>query len=184
MLNAGGALAARQAVHASQSLRAVLCKVLSALHAHPTAITCVEGHARPCTPAALWSPPPSPHLKWHAAVASIRRSIDGDMHLAVQDLEETKREAAQVVELLDLRQGGLTQTLDGGFPELRNSVWQSEVSVQSAVQVLPQPLLHSPCDSASEHMRQAACQSHALTHRRQGDMEALSAMPCTNPQGR
>ncbi len=40
-----------------------------------------------------------------------------------------------MVELLDLRQGGLTQTLDGGFPELRNSVWQSEISVQSAVQV-------------------------------------------------
>ena len=53
----------------------------------------------------------------------------------MQDMEETKREAAQVVELLDLRQGGLTQTLDGGFPELRNSVWQSEISVQSAVQV-------------------------------------------------
>ena len=53
----------------------------------------------------------------------------------MQDLEETKREAAQVVELLDLRQGGLTQTLDGGFPELRTSVWQSEISVQSAVQV-------------------------------------------------
>lgn len=54
---------------------------------------------------------------------------------ALQDMEETKREAAQVVELLDLRQGGLTQTLDGSFPELRNSVWQSEISVQSAVQV-------------------------------------------------
>lgn len=54
---------------------------------------------------------------------------------AMQDMDETKREAAQVVELLDLRQGGLTQTLDGGFPELRNSVWQSEISVQSAVQV-------------------------------------------------
>ena len=72
------------------------------------------------------------------------RLHDGDMHFAMQDLEETKREAAQVVELLDLRQGGLTQTLDGGFPELRNSVWQSEVSVQSAVQVRPQPLLQQP----------------------------------------
>ncbi len=64
--------------------------------------------------------------------------IEGDVsrhYLHVQDLEETKREAAQVVELLDLRQGGLTQTLDGGFPELRTSVWQSEISVQTAVQV-------------------------------------------------
>ena len=55
--------------------------------------------------------------------------------IALQDMEATKREAAQVVELLDLRQGGLTQTLDGSFPELRHSVWQSEISVQSAVQV-------------------------------------------------
>ncbi len=54
---------------------------------------------------------------------------------SVQELAETQREAAQVVELLDLRQGGLAQTLDGGFPELRTSVWQSEGSVQSAVQV-------------------------------------------------
>lgn len=60
---------------------------------------------------------------------------ESQCHANVQDLEETKREAAQVVELLDLRQGGLTQTLDGGFPELRTSVWQSEISIQSAVQV-------------------------------------------------
>lgn len=54
-----------------------------------------------------------------------------------QELEETRQEAASVVELLDLRQGGLAQTLDGGFPELRTSVWQSEGSVQAAVQVCP-----------------------------------------------
>lgn len=69
-------------------------------------------------------------------------------------MEETKREAAQVVELLDLRQGGLTQTLDGGFPELRNSVWQSEVSVQAAVQVRMLP----PAPAAG-----AVCSSHEGT---------------------
>lgn len=63
----------------------------------------------------------------------------GDLTLVIwcslQELEETRREAAAVVELLDLRQGGLAQTLDGDFPELRTSVWQSEGSVQAAVQV-------------------------------------------------
>lgn len=52
-------------------------------------------------------------------------------------MEETRREAAAVVELLDLRQGGLAQTLDGNFPDLRTSVWQSEGTVQAAVQVRP-----------------------------------------------
>jgi hypothetical protein len=60
-----------------------------------------------------------------------------------------------VVELLDLRQGGLAQTLDGGFPELRTSVWQSEGSVQAAVQVRsPLPFSHGHTMSCS---LQAAC---------------------------
>ena len=50
------------------------------------------------------------------------------------------------MELLDLRQGGLAQTLDGNFPDLRTSVWQSESTVQAAVQVsaarAPLPLLY------------------------------------------
>ncbi len=57
--------------------------------------------------------------------------------MCAQELEETRREAAAVVELLDLRQGGLAQTLDGNFPDLRTSVWQSEGTVQAAVQVSP-----------------------------------------------
>ncbi len=60
---------------------------------------------------------------------------DGTHLLCAQELEETRKEAAAVVELLDLRQGGLAQTLDGNFPDLRNSVWQSESTVQAAVQV-------------------------------------------------
>ena len=45
-------------------------------------------------------------------------------------------EAAQLVELLSLRQAGLAATLDGAFPELRASIWQSQDSVQAAVQAL------------------------------------------------
>ena len=79
----------------------------------------------------------------------------------MQDMEETKREAAQVVELLDLRQGGLTQTLDGGFPELRNSVWQSEISVQSSVQVCSCCRCSLICNiSSTADALQPAC--HAL----------------------
>lgn len=50
------------------------------------------------------------------------------------------------MELLDLRQGGLAQTLDGNFPDLRTSVWQSESTVQAAVQVIAAraPLLPHP----------------------------------------
>jgi hypothetical protein len=53
-----------------------------------------------------------------------------------QELAETRTEASQLVELLDLRQGGLTATLEGGFPELRATAWQSLQSVQAAVQAL------------------------------------------------
>lgn len=37
------------------------------------------------------------------------------------ELEEARKEAASLVELLDLRQGSLAATLDGGFPELRST---------------------------------------------------------------
>jgi hypothetical protein len=40
-----------------------------------------------------------------------------------------------LVELLQSRQAALAATLEGAFPELRATVWQSEASVQAAVQV-------------------------------------------------
>ena len=40
------------------------------------------------------------------------------------------------MEILESRQAGLTGTLDGSFPELRTTIWQSEASVQAAVQTL------------------------------------------------
>lgn len=38
-----------------------------------------------------------------------------------QELEEARKEAAALVELLELRQGSLAATLDGGYPELRDT---------------------------------------------------------------
>ena len=38
-----------------------------------------------------------------------------------QELEEARKEAAALVELLELRQGSLAATLAGGFPELRDT---------------------------------------------------------------
>ena len=40
------------------------------------------------------------------------------------------------MEILESRQAGLTATLDGGFPEMRSTAWQSDASVQAAVQTL------------------------------------------------
>lgn len=45
-------------------------------------------------------------------------------------------EASSLVELLEGRQRSLAITLEGDFQELRTTVWQSEGSVQSAVQAL------------------------------------------------
>jgi len=55
---------------------------------------------------------------------------------ASDELQEARDEVASLVELLEARHGGLTKTLDGQFPELRSTVWQSEGSVQAAVQAL------------------------------------------------
>lgn len=59
----------------------------------------------------------------------------------MQELADARAEAASLVELLELRAGSLAATLGGGagaagFPELRGTVWQSEASVQAAVQAL------------------------------------------------
>lgn len=47
-------------------------------------------------------------------------------------------ECSTLVELLESRQAALAATLEGAFPELRATVWQSEASVQAAVQVRSQ----------------------------------------------
>jgi hypothetical protein len=44
-------------------------------------------------------------------------------------------ECGTLVELLQNRQAALAATLEGAFPELRATVWQSEATVQAAVQV-------------------------------------------------
>jgi MoxR-like ATPase len=55
------------------------------------------------------------------------------------DAAEAAAEAATLVELLEGRQAALAAALDGQFPELRATVWQSEASVQAAVQVRAGP---------------------------------------------
>ena len=40
------------------------------------------------------------------------------------------------MELLGLRQGSLAATLDGDFPELRATLWQSEAAAAAAAQAL------------------------------------------------
>lgn len=52
------------------------------------------------------------------------------------ELAEARTECASLVDLLELRHASLSATLDGNFPELRHTIWQSEASVQAAVQAL------------------------------------------------
>lgn len=54
----------------------------------------------------------------------------------VQELAEVQQEGASVVQLLQQRQAGLSSTLGQQFPEMRDTIWQSESSVQAAAQSL------------------------------------------------
>lgn len=56
--------------------------------------------------------------------------------MPVQELVEAEEEAAGVRDLLQSRQEALAATLGGQYPQLRTTVWQSESSVQAAVQTL------------------------------------------------
>lgn len=51
------------------------------------------------------------------------------------EMADARSEAGTLVELLESRHAAITYSLDGAFPELRDTTWQSEASVQSAVQV-------------------------------------------------
>jgi hypothetical protein len=53
-----------------------------------------------------------------------------------QRLEETKATVASMRQLLETKHARLAATLDGNYPQLKHSVWQSEASQQSAVQTL------------------------------------------------
>eukprot|EP00210_Caulerpa_lentillifera_P000976 g941.t1 len=52
------------------------------------------------------------------------------------ELDEIKDEITSLVTLLESRLGALIGNLEGQFPELRSTVWQSEGTVQAAVQAL------------------------------------------------
>ena len=53
-----------------------------------------------------------------------------------EEVAEASKEAADLVDLLQMRQAGLAATLDGDFPELRSSVWISEAAAATAAQAL------------------------------------------------
>ncbi|CAD7704449.1 unnamed protein product, partial [Ostreobium quekettii] len=55
---------------------------------------------------------------------------------ASAELSEVQEEVSSLVDLLETRHSGLTKTMDGQFPQLRSTVWQSQGSVQAAVQSL------------------------------------------------
>ena len=58
------------------------------------------------------------------------------INFALQELAEVQQEGASVVELLQQRQEALASTLGLQFPDMRNTAWQSESSVQAAAQSL------------------------------------------------
>ena len=61
---------------------------------------------------------------------------DQDLQHAAQELAEVQQEGASVVQLLQQRQEALATTLGLQFPDMRNTTWQSESSVQAAAQSL------------------------------------------------
>lgn len=78
-----------------------------------------------------------------------------------QEVAEAVKECASLVELLDLRQASLASTLDGNFPDLRDTVWQSEASVQAAVQALT-PQMTENKKRAEDLLREALTLQSAL----------------------
>jgi MoxR-like ATPase len=65
------------------------------------------------------------------------------------------------VEVLALRQGSLAATLGGAFPELRDTVWQSEAAVQAAAQALT-PQMTENRKRAEDLLREAMLLQMAL----------------------
>lgn len=55
---------------------------------------------------------------------------------ADDELAEIKEEMTSLIDLLETRHKALVSNLEGQFPELRTTVWQSEGTVQAAVQAL------------------------------------------------
>ncbi|WIA29519.1 hypothetical protein OEZ86_012019 [Tetradesmus obliquus] len=76
-------------------------------------------------------------------------------------------ECGTLVELLQGRQAALAATLEGAFPELRATVWQSEASVQAAVQALT-PQLTENKRKTEELLREAFTLQQCLAQRSAG----------------
>jgi hypothetical protein len=56
--------------------------------------------------------------------------------MVLQKLSDTKETVASMAQLLESKHARLAATLDGNYPQLQNTVWQAEDTVQSAVQTL------------------------------------------------
>ncbi|DBB08177.1 TPA: hypothetical protein ACH3X3_008361 [Trebouxia sp. C0006] len=78
-----------------------------------------------------------------------------------QELAEVQQEGASVVELLQQRQAGLAATLGQQFPEMRNTTWQSESSVQAAAQTLT-PQMTENKKKVEDLLREAMVLKEAL----------------------
>ena len=82
----------------------------------------------------------------------------------MQELAEVQQEGASVVQLLQQRQAGLSSTLGQQFPEMRNTIWQSESSVQAAAQSLtPQMTENKKKVSRNQHGSTGYCLKMGLT---------------------
>mmetsp|Transcript_22439 Transcript_22439/g.49028 ORF Transcript_22439/g.49028 Transcript_22439/m.49028 type:complete len:583 (-) Transcript_22439:411-2159(-) len=73
---------------------------------------------------------------------------------SAEEVPEAVQEAATLATLLRARHAALAAALDGGFPELKSSIWQSEDSVRSAVQALT-PQMTENKKKAEELLREA-----------------------------
>jgi len=80
---------------------------------------------------------------------------------AKEEIQEAVGEATALLELLELRQGGLAATLDGNFPELRSTVWLSEASAAAAAQALV-PQMTENRKRVEELLREALVLKEAL----------------------
>jgi len=78
-----------------------------------------------------------------------------------QELAEVQQEGASVVELLQQRQEALASTLGLQFPDMRNTAWQSESSVQAAAQSLT-PQMTENKKKVEDLLREAMVLKEAL----------------------
>jgi MoxR-like ATPase len=80
------------------------------------------------------------------------------------EVAEASQEAADLVDLLQMRQAGLAATLDGDFPELRSSVWLSEAAAATAAQAMAPQMVENR-KRVEDLLREAMVLKEALTRK-------------------